>query len=130
MLTAWSSGTLATIQVPDAWSIVEARLPDSMEALPLLSRARRLGPVLAYPERELAWWLVPPTAAEHLGDHAPRIVVHDAGWQMKCPALGDYLHGCGWLEKPDGSGTLTDPVMLGAALSHAQAPRSSRGSAR
>lgn len=77
--------------------------------------ADRLGPVLVYPEADLAWWLVPLTAGEELDDIA-RITVHPAGWVLACPPAHEYMNGRGWLEKPDGSGRLTDPVALGAAF--------------
>lgn len=75
----------------------------------------RLGPVLVHPSSDLAWWLVSCTAMEELADLG-RITVHPAGWELRCPPADRYVDGWGWLEKPDGSGRLTDPTVLGAAF--------------
>ncbi|WP_443282099.1 hypothetical protein [Streptomyces sp. 8N114] len=87
-----------------------------MDAIPALSRAGKLGPVLVHPESRRAWWLLPPDAADHL-DALRRLTVWGSGQTLLCPAPGDYGHGRGWLESPDGTGRLTDPVALGAAFS-------------
>ncbi|MGP3987939.1 hypothetical protein [Streptomyces sp. 3N207] len=86
-----------------------------MDAIPVLSRAGKLGPVLVHPESRLAWWLLPPDAADHL-DELRHLTLWGSDRTLRCPAPGDYGHGQGWLESPDGTGRLTDPVALGAAF--------------
>ncbi|WP_338931760.1 hypothetical protein WEB32_18040 [Streptomyces netropsis] len=111
----WADEELADIPAA-SWAVVEADLMRSIDALQSLGRARRLGPVLVCPEADRAWWLVPhgPDALT-LGE-LPQVTVHKAPWTLRCPPAHEYTHSCGWLEKPDGSGRLTDPVDLGAAL--------------
>ncbi|MFE7710640.1 hypothetical protein ACFU6I_33780 [Streptomyces sp. NPDC057486] len=75
----------------------------------------RLGPVLVHPSADRAWWLVPPGAEEVLDD-LPRLTVHPECWPLRCPPAERYIDGYGWLEKPDGSGKLTSPTVLGAAF--------------
>ncbi|MEV5677094.1 hypothetical protein [Streptomyces sp. NPDC052179] len=75
----------------------------------------RLGPVLVYPEADLAWWLVPLGADQELAD-IRAITVRTSPWELLCPPAHAYMNGRGWLETPDGSGALTDPAVLGAAF--------------
>ncbi|MFF1834260.1 hypothetical protein ACFVXE_08645 [Streptomyces sp. NPDC058231] len=92
----------------------EANLLRSVEAMQRVG-SRRLGPVLVHPAADLAWWLVPLGADVELADMRA-ITVRTAPWQLLCPPADCYMNGLGWLEKPDGSGALTDPVVLGAAF--------------
>ncbi|MFF7690580.1 hypothetical protein ACFZB6_31145 [Streptomyces syringium] len=111
----WADEELASIPAV-AWAVVETDLMRSIDAMQLLGRARKLGPVLAYPEADRAWWLVPHgPETQALGD-LPQLTVHAERWVLRCPPAHEYMHGRGWLEKPDGSGRLTDPVDLGAAF--------------
>nr|WTB34022.1 hypothetical protein OG781_35040 [Streptomyces sp. NBC_00830] len=41
---------------------------------------------------------------------------HNRGWPLRCPPVERYMDGYGWLEKPDGAGKLTSPIVLGAAF--------------
>lgn len=75
----------------------------------------QLGPVLVHPSADLAWWLVPRGSVEELAG-ADLLTVHVAGRTLRCPPAGRYMDGLGWLEKPDGSGRLTDPAVLGAVF--------------
>lgn len=75
----------------------------------------RLGPVLVHPSADLAWWLVPCGSEEELAS-VDFLSVHAAGRPLRCPPAERYVDGLGWLEKPDGSGRLTDPAVLGAAF--------------
>jgi hypothetical protein len=68
------------------------------------------------------WWLLPPTLGEELDD-VRTITVHPRGWVLRCPPVLYPVRGRVWLERPDGSGRLTDPVLLGAALSPGGGPR-------
>ena len=113
---AWIRHGVAEVRVPESWAVAEADLVESLHALPLLARAGREGPVLIHPESQRAWWLVPASAGHHLAD-LRRVNVRECGATLLCPAPASYGRGRLWLENPDGSGRLTDPVALGAALS-------------
>ncbi|MBC2874044.1 MULTISPECIES: hypothetical protein [Streptomyces] len=80
-----------------------------------LGRAGRLGPVLTYAEESRQWWLVPPGHASAF-DGLEGVTVRPPGWPLRCPPPGESLCGRGWLEPPDGTGRLTAPVTLAAAL--------------
>lgn len=114
-LHAWRDDRLAAIPTGPEWVAVEAPLRQSMDAMERLARAGQLGPVLAYPEAERAWWLTHPDAGEHLDDLG-LLTVHPYGWRLRCPSPDRVSNGRGWLEKPNGRGTLTDPAALGAAF--------------
>lgn len=116
VLAVWACDGLASVLVPEAWMVAEADLLESMEGMPCLARAGKLGPVLAHPEHRRAWWLLPPDAAEHLED-LPRLRLRGPGWSLPCPAPGSYAAGRCWLEQPDCAGRLTDAAALGAAFS-------------
>ncbi|MEV6790917.1 hypothetical protein AB0M87_02725 [Streptomyces sp. NPDC051320] len=118
---AWAREDLAPLAGGDRWRVVEADLMPSVAAMQRIGPGR-LGPVMVYPEADLAWWLVPPGAAEELAD-LPRLTVRPAGWALRCPPAHRYFDGRAWLEKPDGSGRLTDPVAMGAAFGPTAGPR-------
>ncbi|MEF3117553.1 hypothetical protein RB636_30720 [Streptomyces chrestomyceticus] len=80
-----------------------------------LGRVGALGPVLVCTEIQRAWWLTALGAEGHLDD-LPALTVRPARWPLLCPQVGHSTYGRGWLEAPDGSGTLTDPIALGAAF--------------
>lgn len=111
---AWKADDLAEIPTGRHWLAAEVNVYRSIDAMQRF-RPADLGPVLVYPEAGLAWWLVPLDAAEHLAD-IRSVIVHVPGWPLRCPPADEYMNGRGWLEKPDGSGHLTDPTKLGAAL--------------
>jgi len=75
----------------------------------------RLGPVLADIHTDRAWWLLPFDLAGELDD-VRQITVRPHGWTLRCPPVLYALDDRVWLEAPDGSGRLTDPILLGAAL--------------
>ncbi|GHF73841.1 hypothetical protein GCM10018787_23150 [Streptomyces thermodiastaticus] len=112
---AWEVEELAPLRSGAHWRVAEARLLPSVQAMKRL-RARGLGPVLADVEIDRAWWLLPPDLGDELDD-IRQLTVHPAGWILRCPPLHYSLDGRIWLERPDGSGRLTDPVLLGAAFS-------------
>lgn len=87
----------------------------SIDAMRPLGRTGALGPVLVCTETRRAWWLTGLGAEDHLDD-LPALTVRPARWPLLCPQVGRSAYGRGWLEAPDGSGTLTDPVALGAAF--------------
>ncbi|MEV8477880.1 hypothetical protein [Streptomyces sp. NPDC051173] len=113
--SAWKAGELAAVPATE-WRAVEAPLLRSVDAMQVLGRAKRLGPVLAWAEASVVWWLVADGAEEHLVD-LPLLILRPPLWPLRCPPAHEYLCGRIWLEKPDGSGLLTDPVDLGAAFS-------------
>ncbi|MGW7514616.1 hypothetical protein ACWGJ2_03370 [Streptomyces sp. NPDC054796] len=115
VFAAWARDELARIPTGPYWAAVEADLLRSVRAMEPLSRAGLLGPVLAHPETERAWWLVPPDAHEHLAD-LTQLTVHEKGWPLLCPSPEHGAQGMCWLERPDGTGKLTDPASLGAAF--------------
>lgn len=112
---AWAANELAAIPADRWWTVVETPLIGAMEPLGELSRAGRLGPVLAYPAADRAWWLVSRDAEEHLAD-VRQVMVRPEGWLLRCPEPGYVAGGRFWIEDPDGRATLTDPRVLGAAF--------------
>ncbi|WP_371795199.1 hypothetical protein [Streptomyces sp. NBC_01718] len=110
----WAREQLAPIPSGRLWLAVEVGLMRSVDAMQRIG-SDGLGPVLVYPSAELAWWLVPPGGEELLADLS-RLTVRSKGWMLRCPSADRYIDGLGWLEKPDGSGRLTDPAALGAAF--------------
>ncbi|MFF1687191.1 hypothetical protein [Streptomyces sp. NPDC058254] len=111
---AWAAGELALVPSGGHWLAVEAPFGGTLDAMQRIP-ADVLGPVLGYPAAERAWWLVPLDAGEQLDDVA-RLVVRPAAWPLFCPPVQRPAHGRVWLERPDGTGQLTDPSTLGAAF--------------
>ncbi|MFJ9903923.1 hypothetical protein ACIRVK_13630 [Streptomyces sp. NPDC101152] len=110
----WGIEDLAPIPTGKAWLAVEGRLVDTMYALDRI-RSEHRGPVLADPTCDKAWWLVPVTAAADLAD-VRHLTVRPTEWVLHCPPTGWSLEGRFWLNRPDGSGRLTDPAVLAAAF--------------
>ncbi|WP_327706930.1 hypothetical protein [Streptomyces decoyicus] len=54
-------------------------------------------------------------ADEHLAD-ITLLPIRPRGRLLRCPPTDQCFNGRGWLEKPDGSGKLTDPAAMGAAF--------------
>lgn len=111
---AWSGGELALIPSGEHWLAVEASFLRTLDAMQRIG-PDDLGPVLAFPAAEHAWWLVPLDAAEQLDD-IPRLTVHPPAWPLYCPPVNRPVRGRVWLSRPNGSGRLTDPTMLGACF--------------
>lgn len=110
----WEQEELAPITSGRSWLAARTRLVAAVHALDRMDEGR--GPVLAHPETDTAWWLVPLDAADRLGD-ARWVRMEPAGSCLLCPPTGWQLDGRFWLHRPDGSGLLTDPAVLAAALS-------------
>ena len=110
----WALEGLAPIAGGAHWLAAESRLVTGMQALSRIREELR-GPVLADPLLERAWWLVPPSSAGVLA-HIPRVLVQPPGTPLHCPPTGWQACGRFWLHRPDGSGWLTDPAILAAAL--------------
>lgn len=111
---AWDTETFAEIPAGPYWRVAEAPLTRSVEAIHRIG-PDRLGPVLGDVYREVAWWLLPPGVADELDD-VRGVTVHPAGWVLRCPPVQRSMEGRWWIEGPDGSGRLTDPLLLGAAF--------------
>ncbi|MFF9285379.1 hypothetical protein [Streptomyces griseosporeus] len=111
---AWGEGTLAPIPTGGTWLAAETRLAAATYALYRIPEEHR-GPVLADPLKDKAWWLVPLSAYRDLAD-VRQVTVHAPPWSLRCPPTGWQLDGRFWLRRPDGSGRLTDPAVLGAAF--------------
>ena len=111
---AWDIQQLAPIPTGAHWLVAEAKLALRYDALARIPEAQR-GPVLADPEGDHLWWLVPLNAVEELAD-VRQLVIRPAGWWLHCPPTGGPLQGRWWLTRPDGSGQLTDPAVLAAAF--------------
>lgn len=77
--------------------------------------SRRLGPVLVDVAAGRAWWLLPASLRHEL-DGVPQLAVHPPGWLLVSPPVLYAIGDRGWLERPDGSGRLTDPTALGVAF--------------
>lgn len=111
---AWTWGALAPIASGSHWVVAESVLVTGMQALSRI-RAEHRGPVLADPLLDRAWWLVPSNVAEELADVRP-VLVQPVGTPLHCPPTGWQVCGRFWLYRPDGTGQLTDPAILAAAL--------------
>ncbi|MGQ4347520.1 hypothetical protein [Streptomyces sp. SAS_275] len=116
----WDADELGDFPSGGHWTVGETSLARTMEAVKSIPAQRR-GPVLADCHQGIAWWLLPPALADDLDDvHA--LTVHPRGWILRCPPVLYPVRGRVWIERPDGSGQLTDPVLLGAALSPGAGP--------
>ncbi|NUS26124.1 MAG: hypothetical protein HOV92_18135 [Streptomyces sp.] len=112
--TAWTTDALAPIASGKMWLAAETPLLATMKALNRIREEHR-GPVLVDPEQDKAWWLVPLDAAEELAD-VRQVTVHVPGWPLHCPPTGWHIDSRFWMNRPDGSGHLTDPAVLAAAF--------------
>ncbi|MET9835833.1 hypothetical protein ABZ078_42655 [Streptomyces sp. NPDC006385] len=112
--SAWDNEALAPIASGGRWLVAEARLATAYHVL-IRIRDEHRGPILADPELDKLWWLVPPDSAEELAD-VRKVVVQPAGWCLNCPPTGWQVEGRMWITRPDGSGRLTNSAVLGAAF--------------
>ncbi|MHB9862201.1 hypothetical protein [Streptomyces sp. YIM S03343] len=111
---AWDREDLAPFPTGSRWRVAEAALLRTVQVMKRI-RSERLGPVLADVETERAWWLLPPGLDDELDD-IRQLTVRPSGWVLKCPPVLYSAGGRMWLERPDGTGRLTDPALLGAAF--------------
>lgn len=111
---AWAADELGRFRTGEHWRAAEVPLLRSLDAMQRIG-SKRCGPVLADTALEAAWWLLPPVLGDDLDD-IRGITIRPAGWVLACPPVVYPVHGRVWVEAPDGSGRLTDPVLLGAAL--------------
>ncbi|WP_338907065.1 hypothetical protein [Streptomyces nigra] len=111
---AWDTDALAPIVSGTRWLVAEGQLATRYDALARIPEELR-GPVLADLEGDRMWWLVPLDAVEELAD-VRQLAVRPTGWCLPCPPTGWRVGGRMWLTRPDGSGRLTDPAVLAAAI--------------
>lgn len=114
VLREWELEELAAIPSGTLWRVVEAPLLESVTAIQRIGPAR-IGPILGDVYVDKAWWLLPPDLGDDLDD-IRRFTVHPAGWVLRCPPVLHAAGGRWWIERPDGSGQLTDPTLLAAAF--------------
>lgn len=114
VLRDWELKELAGIPSGTLWRVVEAPLLESVTAIRRIG-ADRIGPILGDTHRDRAWWLLPASLGDDLDD-IRRFTVHPPGWVLRCPPVGRSTEGRWWVECPDGTGRLTDPVLLAAAF--------------
>lgn len=119
-LAAWESRTLVPLHCTQ-WLAAEVKMQAAMGAVQRIPE-HELGPLLLDFRMDRAWWLVPLDATEHLAD-VPQILVLPLGWPLHCPSTRLAVGSRVWLEAPDGSGQLNDPVYLAAALGPGGGPR-------
>lgn len=110
----WDADQLAPIASGAHWLVAESTI---VHGLPAASRIRedQRGPVLMSPYEDRAWWLLPLGSANELAD-VRQLWLWPAGWALRCPPVGRELARVHWLWAPDGTGHLTDPAVLAAAL--------------
>ncbi len=118
----WDAEVLAPIASGLHWRVAEAPLMLSMDVVKWMMRPDRVGPILADVSQSIAWWLLPPDLDDQLDD-VRQLIIHPAGWELWCPPVLYAVCGRLWMGGLDGSGRLTDPVMLGAALGPGGGPR-------
>ncbi|MCX5255105.1 hypothetical protein OOK27_13275 [Streptomyces canus] len=111
---AWDIDALAPIPSGPRWLAAECLLVVGMQALSRIHGEHR-GPLLADSLLDRAWWLVPAGAAAELSD-VRAVAVRPASTPLHCPPTGWQACGRFWLHRPDGSGQLTDPAVVAAAL--------------
>ncbi|MFE2530427.1 hypothetical protein [Streptomyces sp. NPDC059371] len=117
----WDGDELGPFPSGGHWMVAETSLARTMDALRRIDQPRR-GPVLGDVTQGLGWWLLPPTLGEELDDVCT-LTVRPRGWVLRCPPVLYPVRGRVWLERPDGTGRLTDPALLGAALGPGGGPR-------
>lgn len=114
VLHQWELKKLGEIPSGTHWRVVEAPLLESIAAVQRIG-PDRVGPILADTNRHRAWWLLPTSLGDDLDD-IRQFTVHPPGWVLRCPPVLTSVRGWWWIERPDGSGQLTDPTLLAAAF--------------
>ncbi|WP_257578624.1 hypothetical protein [Streptomyces sp. JJ38] len=99
----WRNEDLAAISTGRAWLALGAPLLRSVDFMQPLNRAGQLGPMLAYPEADRSWWLVPLDAENAVAD-LPMLTVRPAGWRLLCPPADGYARGRVWPERRTAAG--------------------------
>lgn len=112
-LRLWDEEELAPFTTGEHWRVAEAPLARAMEVMQRI--CGHGGPVLADVANCTASWLLPTDLGDDLDD-VKQLTVRPAGWSLNCPPVLYGVRGRVWLWKPDGSGRLTTPALLGAAF--------------
>jgi hypothetical protein len=110
----WTAEELAPFPTGEHWRVAEAPIALAMS---VMERIRdHSGPILAdVTDQYVASWLVPADLGDELDD-VRQLTVRPPGWVLYCPPVLYGVRGRVWLRPPDGSGQLTDPVLLGAVF--------------
>ncbi|MET7481374.1 hypothetical protein ABZT17_44715 [Streptomyces sp. NPDC005648] len=114
VLREWELDEFGEIPSGTLWRVAEAPLVESVAAIRRIG-PDRLGPILGDVYSDVAWWLLPPDLGDDLDD-LRLFTVRPAGWVLRCPPVLHSVQGRWWIERPDGSGRLTDPAVLAAAF--------------
>lgn len=109
----WDIGALVPLDC-SRWLVAEVQLQAAMEAVQRVP-TREQGPLLVDFRSDRAWWLVPLDADEQLAD-VRQVTVLRRDIPLHCPPTHRAVGSRVWLEAPDGSGRVMDPVYLAAAL--------------
>ncbi|MES9521587.1 hypothetical protein [Streptomyces capoamus] len=118
----WERNPLGVALLPAgrAWDVLILPGDLGLRTLDVLSRVLdRPGPVLAdFGDDRVGFFVPPGTAARWLGTG---IRAAGSGTWIVVPYPGRATRGVRWLVPPDGSGTLTDPVLLELVMHEAAA---------
>ncbi|MFI6103955.1 hypothetical protein [Streptomyces sp. NPDC051310] len=113
---------IALLPAGRRWDVLIVPAALGYPALDVLSRlADRPGPVLAdFGDARMGFFVPPGTAARWVGT-GMRAAGRGTWIVVPHPCPGRVTGGTRWLVAPDGSGALTDPVLLELALHEAAA---------
>lgn len=106
---------LALIPLGVLFDVIHVRRSLGLTALGRMHAAgQHVGPVLDDLLQAELDVLVPANTATDWS--CPSTIAYGKGRGLLCPRPGEAFAGCSWLVVPDGSGSLTDPRQLFAAL--------------
>ncbi|MFG1809874.1 hypothetical protein [Streptomyces sp. NPDC049040] len=118
----WESNPLGVTLLPAGrlWDVLILRAVLGYPTLDVLTRlVDRPGPVLAdFGDARIGFFVPPGTAARWLGTGVRAV---GRGTWIVVPYPGRPTGGVRWLVPPDGTGNLTDPVVLELAMHEAAA---------
>ncbi|MCX5400097.1 hypothetical protein [Streptomyces sp. NBC_00102] len=118
----WERGLRGMVLLPTGrrWDVLVLSARLGHPTLDVLTRLLdRPGPVLAdFGDARMGFFVPPGTAARWIGTGVRGL---GAGTWIVVPHPGRPVGGVRWLVPPDGSGTLTDPVVLELAMHEAAA---------
>lgn len=114
------SAGIALLPTGRRWDVLILTARLGYPTLDVLTRLiDRPGPVLAdFGDARMGFFVPPGTASRWLGTGVRGL---GAGTWIVVPSPGRVAGGVRWLVPPDGSGTLTDPVLLEFAMHEAAA---------
>ncbi|WP_328719123.1 bifunctional DNA primase/polymerase [Streptomyces sp. NBC_00247] len=116
---------IALLPTGRRWDVLVLSASLGYPTLDVLTRlVDRPGPVLAdFGDARMGFLVPPGTAARWIGTGVRGL---GAGTWIVVPRPGRAVGGVRWLVPPDGSGTLTDPVLLELAMHEAAAVLAAR----